>query len=119
MSFSIKDSVVILDDSSFVTGRIKKSKFSGPGIMFVYAPWCPFCKQKVTTMKVLGTCFASKDQAVYVLNGDVNRITSKYLGVDAFPTYYSIDELGYVKHKIQDATSLKNLVEACPGVSLS
>jgi thiol-disulfide isomerase/thioredoxin len=91
--YASKDPVVRLDDGSFIRHRkIRPLYWKGPGIIQVYAPWCPHCQSKVNSMNILADKLRDNNQAVYVLDGTDNPHFRYAHGVNAYPTVLKVLE---------------------------
>jgi thiol-disulfide isomerase/thioredoxin len=103
------DPVVKLDDGSFLRSvKIRDSYWDKPGIIKVYAPWCPHCQSSVESIKKLASSL--KKSTVYVLDGTVNPMFRFAHGVNAYPTFYKVLENGTVSDVSENLISwLKEL----------
>jgi thiol-disulfide isomerase/thioredoxin len=81
------DPVNRLDDGSFLySKKIRSHAWQGPGVLKVYAPWCPHCQQKVEAINIL----AASTGAVYVLDGTVNPSFRFATGINSYPTFLKV-----------------------------
>jgi len=93
------DPVNRLDDGSFLYSnkKIRSNAWQGPGILEVYAPWCPHCQEKVNAINVL----ASSTGAVYVLDGTTNPSFRFATGIEAYPTFLKVLPDGTLGEEIE------------------
>lgn len=102
--YNDNDSVQILDDASFIGKnlKIKPEYFSGPGVLKVYARWCPHCKDKVKCLNHLASLLQPNDMQVYVLESDDNPIFARHYGrqIQAYPTFLEVTANGYVGERL-------------------
>lgn len=110
--YSDYDNVIILDDSSFLDKKIISKQYSGPGILQAYATWCPHCKSKVSCINVLADLLKDTEYSVYVIDADQNKIAARVLGVDMFPTFYTVDNKGVVGKEVPMTNGMKDLIKA-------
>jgi hypothetical protein len=82
------DPVNRLDDASFLyrNKKIRLHAWKGPGVLEVYAPWCPHCQEKVNAINIL----ASSTGAVYVLDGTSNPSFRFATGIASYPTFLKV-----------------------------
>ncbi len=89
------DPVVKLDDGSFLRSvKIRDAHWDKPGIIKVYAPWCPHCQASVEAINNLAKSL--KKSTVYVIDGTVNPMFRFAHGVNAYPTFYKVLKDGTV-----------------------
>jgi hypothetical protein len=111
--YNEKDPIYRLDDGSFLLfSRIKQDFWNGPGILQVYAPWCPYCQDEVDNV-----IDAANNGSVYVLDGAANPLFRFAQGVKGYPTFFKITEDGLVGEIIsggmkEAAEFLKSLEKA-------
>jgi len=78
--------------------QIKKHKFVSPGVLKVYANWCPHCRDKVECMIELanGLKAIGSNISIYVMDCPDSNAFSKAIGLESYPTFYACDEKGYL-----------------------
>ena len=91
--------VVELTDPDFITRQnggvqLKVTRFSGSGLLQVYASWCPHCQNSVEPLVRLARSLANHNMTVYVIDAGESSENSPLskLGVEGFPTYGYVDE---------------------------
>lgn len=91
--YSAKSSVTILDDDSFIGHpyKIRAKQFKGPGVLKVYAPWCPHCVSKVECLNILATLLQDEGMQVYVLDGTENDLFCEHYGISGYPTFMHVN----------------------------
>ena len=109
--YTENDSVIILDDASFLGKKIISDKFQGPGLLEAYATWCPHCQSKVRCINVLADLLKDTPQRIYVIDADINDITARELNVRVFPSFYHVNQDGTVGKEIE-LNSMKDLTKA-------
>ena len=80
-----------------------------PGIIVVYAPWCPFCQAMESEFEQLAADLTSKGFPVAKYRGDVDRpFVKAEFNVKAFPTINVITNDGMVKYdsEVRDKDTL-------------
>jgi hypothetical protein len=102
--YTDNDPVHRLDDGTFLgSKKIRTHAWFGPGVLEVYAPWCPYCQQKVQAVKVLAE---QGDTAVYVLDGTVNPTFSYAHNIKSYPTFLRVLPDGTIGEELSDLTEI-------------
>jgi thiol-disulfide isomerase/thioredoxin len=102
--------VVILGNKSFIATngkvRLNSSHFKGPGVLKVYANWCPHCQNKASFFNELATRLKRQGHRskIYVLNADIAKETCKLLNAEYLPTMFKVNSNGTVGNKIELTT---------------
>ena len=111
--YNKNDPVQILDDGSFVgtKSKIKKSLFKGPGVLKVYAPWCPHCQNKVVCMNALSNMLGEFGMQVYVLDATDNPDFSVSHKIVGFPTFINVNPDGTVGKVMENVFDIKGIVD--------
>ena len=95
--YTDSDPVNRLDDGSFLYNRkLRSHVWKGPGVLQVYAPWCPHCQKKVNAINVL----AASTGAVYILDGTVNPLFRFATGISSYPTFLKVLPNGTIGEEI-------------------
>lgn len=107
--YTEEDPVIMLDDGSFLRSvKIRDEKWNGPGILKVYAPWCPHCQSKVEDMKRL-----AEQYEIYVLDATVNPMFRFAHAVSAYPSFFKVLDNGEVGDMIDgDLPEVINYLES-------
>jgi hypothetical protein len=93
--YTDKDPVVQLDDGSFLRAiKIRNSQWQKPGVLQVYAPWCPHCQSKVKCITDLSKNL--QNTTFYVLDATVNPMFRFSNNVKAYPSFYKVLDNGEV-----------------------
>jgi len=92
--YKSNDSVIQLNDSKFVGTKMKVSKdvFQGPGLLKIYAPWCPHCISKVDDMNRLAKILPQEGAQVYVINAEKNQIFSRFFNIEGYPSFAYVNQ---------------------------
>jgi thiol-disulfide isomerase/thioredoxin len=90
--YTEQDPVIMLDDGSFLRSvKIRDEKWNGPGVLKVYAPWCPHCQSKVEDIKQL-----AEKYTIYVLDATVNPMFRFAHGITAYPSFFKVLDNGQI-----------------------
>ena len=103
MFYDNSPGIIELSAADFNDNRVMHSKTKGiPGIMMVYADWCPHCSNSDTqdAWKKLGTMVSSSSGWVGALNGadreNGNDKIMSNLGVKGFPSILFVQKNGNI-----------------------
>jgi thiol-disulfide isomerase/thioredoxin len=101
--YNNNDPVHILNDSKFIGPdmRIKTQTLAGPGVLKVYATWCPHCQSKVEGLNKLAGLLEPHGMSIYVLDGENNPIFCSRYKVQGFPTFFEVSEGGSIGKQLQ------------------
>ena len=81
--------------------RIIPESRAGPGVLKVYATWCPHCISKVEDLNRLAKLLKPQGMAIYVLEGEQNPIFLSKYKVQGFPTFFETLEDGSIGKQLQ------------------
>ena len=105
--YSKRDPVIILDDGSFVGENMKISlkHMKNPGILKVYANWCPACQSKVKDINNLASILKKQNVSIYVIEAaDLNPIFANHYSnkIGFYPTFLKVYKDGTIGDMIAD-----------------
>ncbi len=104
--YTEEDPVIRLNDGDFLFySKISDEKWDGPGVLKVYASWCPYCKDNVECFLSLSTKL--KNNKIYVLDGTINPLIRFALGINSYPTFLKILPDGNIADVINDLDEVK------------
>jgi len=94
------DPVTILDDSCFAgqNWHIRARYCQGPGVLKVYASWCPHCQSKVQCINKLAELLRKHNVVVYVIEAthETNPIFLTVHKIHSYPTFLSVSKDGTI-----------------------
>lgn len=113
--YKTTDPVHILNDAKFIGTdmTIKPKYLAGPGVLKVYASWCPHCQSKVVGLNKLAKLLEPHGMAIYVLDGDNNPIFTSRHKVAGYPTFFEISEGGSIGRQLQIGSVTDVVTELC------
>ena len=88
--------------------RLASEKFSGAGILKGYADWCPHCQDKAKDLIDLARKNTSFNVYVIEASADENTALNQELGLQGFPTFFNVDDNGYVT-KLPNINSINDI----------
>jgi hypothetical protein len=115
--------VVQLSEKNFyqkANGEIQlkdRKKFQGPGVIKVYADWCPHCRDKEECMIELAKAFKASNmgQEVYVINCPTSTPFTEAIQLQGYPTFYKCNKEGILtllKNNGSDVRTIPDIVNA-------
>ena len=96
----------------YETGLSKAASAEKPALIFVTTTWCGYCK------KLANDCFTDGEVQerlgffeLVLVDGDVEKETCRYLGVDSYPTLIMKHEDGRTFGRIDGAVSKEEFIQ--------
>lgn len=109
--------VVVLTQKDFVStegaNRIKANKLEHPGVIQVYARWCPHCQDKAPFIRQLAVKMRDSgiERSIYVLESDEsNQTICGLMGVQYLPSFYKVDKTGKIGRKRLEVAEARDII---------